>query len=396
MTMPSCDCTLIIPTLNRRTVLESTLRRIAALPDRGYEVIVVDNGSNDDLVELRRSFPRVRWIELGRNLGCAARNVGAAAAGGELLLMLDDDSWPAAGTIDRLRKVFAAEPSLGAAACRVRLADPPHRHDAGGVPGVFFNCGGAVRRAAFMEAGGYPIDFEYYVEEYELCCRLLKLGWSVRPRGDLVVYHGRVAVNRDNNNMLRLLVRNNLRLWDRHAPADMRDDLIAETLDRYRRVARKENAIAGFEAGVKAGRAALAEATTRPSPLSHAAFSSLFGLDAANEAVQSWADNERVERVAVWSRGKGCEQLIDVLAASNICVDAVFDDPADASQWRSVALRPTHAFMPDEVAGIVVGSLSPGIAEDLADELRERFPALPILSAAPWDGVAAREFKLTA
>src|SRR5205823_6339748 len=101
-------------------------------------------------------------------------------------------------------------------ACRVLLSsagDVPagrFRHDAGGVPGVFFNCGAAIRRSAFIDVGGFPIDFEYYVEEYDLACRLWKDGWTIEPHGDAIVWHERVTTNRDNNNMLRLLVRNNL------------------------------------------------------------------------------------------------------------------------------------------------------------------------------------------
>ncbi len=54
------------------------------------------------------------------------------------------------------------------------------RAAAGGVPGVFFNCGAFIRRDAFLNAGGFPIDFDYYVEEYDLCCRLWRDGWRVR------------------------------------------------------------------------------------------------------------------------------------------------------------------------------------------------------------------------
>lgn len=381
------DCSLIIPTRNRAAILRDTLSRLSKLPDGAFEILVVENGSSDETLTLANDFPHIRWIALGENLGCAARNVGAAAAHSDILLMLDDDSWPHAGTINRLTRLFTDRRDLGAVACRVKLADAPHRHDAGGVPGTFFNCGGAIRRCAFLECGGYPIDYDYYVEEYDLSCRLLKAGWTIEPRGDLHITHRRVTQNRDNNRMLRLLVRNNLLLWDRYAPDELRDDLIHSTFERYLRVAMKENALAGFEEGRHEGLGRINARKPRRAPLTHAEFAALFGLSAARAALTRWADNARIEKVSIWTRGKSCELLIDLLASINIRVDAVHDAVADEPTWRRVPLKPFADFNPANVDGVVVGSLSPGVSEDLADDLSTKWPGLPVISPAPWRGV---------
>ncbi len=378
------ECSLIIPTRNRAAVLNDTLRRIEALPDGSFEIIVVDNGSTDQTPALQAAHPRARWIAPGANLGCAARNVGAAAAKGRLLLMLDDDSWPEPGTIDRLVRRFRERHDLGAIACRVRLADAPHRHDAGGVPGIFFNCGGAIRRDAFLHVGGFPIDFDYYVEEYDLSCRLLAAGWKIEPHGDLLVWHRRVTRNRDNHRMLRLLVRNNLRLWNRYAPAGMRRDLLDQTIERYRRVAIKEDALRGYREGLEEGSRAIIRAPMRRRMLTDEQFASLFGLDVAQELLKSWADKMRIGRVAVWRRQKGCEQLIDLLRRLNIPIVAVYDAPTDSDTWRGLPLLHESRFSPCHADGILIGSLSPGVAEDNAHDLAEQYPDYPVLSAAPW------------
>ena len=116
---------------------------------------------------------------------------------------------------------------------------------------------------------------------------------------------------------------------------------------------------------------------------------SLFGLDVADELRRAWADNDRVEKTAVWSRGKGCEQLIRLIAAASIAVEAVYDRPCEDQAWMGLPLRNEEAFEADAVDGIVVGTLSPGVAEDLQRELVERFPDMPVLSAAPWMSVPA-------
>lgn len=384
MNSTQCDCSLIIPTHNRCDLLDETLSRIMALPDRRLEVIVVDNLSTDGTLGLRGRYPDVRWIAPGENLGSAARNLGAVAARGRVLLMLDDDSWPEPGTVSRSVALFDRRANLGAAACRVRLADPPHRHDAGGIPGVFFNCGGVIRRTAFLEAGGFPIDFDYYAEEYDLCCRLWQRGWRVEPRGDLLVWHRRAAVNRDNNRMLRLLVRNNLRLWHRYAPANRLDGLVAATMDRYRNVAEKEDATHGFFTGLEEGRAEIAAGPLRRTPLSDAQFSEMFGLDRVREILRRWADNHHVGKIALWTRGKGCEELLNQLRLVNIPVEAVYDRIGCDQPWHGLPVRDEQTFEPTDVDGIVAGTLSPGVAEDLVDELVSRFDGLPVLSVSPW------------
>lgn len=378
------DCSVIIPTHNRAAILAETLRRLLVLPDRRFEIIVVDNGSTDESADLMRRFQSVRWIALGKNHGCAARNIGAMAASGRVLLMLDDDSWPEPGVIDGLVQRFDRRHELGAVACRVRLVDRPDRHDAGGVPGIFFNCGGAVRRDAFISAGGFPIDFDYYVEEYALACRLLKAGWRIEPHGDLLVWHRRVIRNRDNNRMLRLLVRNNLRLWDRYAPDQLRQEMRDQTMERYRRVARKENAMSGYLEGMEAGHRACSEAPARRSPLSSAEYAALFGLDRAQEVLANWADKQRIRRAAIFWRAKACEQLIDLAISLNIRIDAIHDDVIETDCWRGITLRHVRDFDASAVDGVIVGSLSPGVAEDLTHDFLKQYPEIPVISAAPW------------
>ncbi|MBX3396356.1 MAG: glycosyltransferase [Phycisphaerae bacterium] len=396
------DCSLIIPTRNRREVLRHTLEKLHALPDsRRFEMIVVDNGSTDGSESLRWQFPRVRWISLEENMSAAARNVGARAARGRILFMLDDDSWPEPGVLDRVVSRMDERRELGAVACRVLLADSPQRHDAGGVPGVIFNCGGAVRRDSFLDTGGYPPEFGYYVEEYALCCRLWQRGLRIEPHGELVVRHRRTAENRDHNRMVRYLIRNNVALWRRFAPDSLREDLIASTLERYRRVAVKEGALIGYEAAIRGlegtdaaqddsrefaiglGECARSEAR----PLTVVEFESLYGLEIARRVLREWTDKYGIRRAAIWTRGKGAEQVVDVANSLGIRVVAVYDPRGlhlGETLWRGVPLRAVEDREMKGVDGLIVGSLSPGAAEDLRLELSASFVGLPIVSLAPW------------
>jgi glycosyltransferase involved in cell wall biosynthesis len=87
---------VIIPAYNRRDAIRPALDSVIAQTYADVEVILVDDGSTDNLVDLvRAEYPGVRTLTLERNSGVsAARNHGVAAARGELIAFLDsDDLW---------------------------------------------------------------------------------------------------------------------------------------------------------------------------------------------------------------------------------------------------------------------------------------------------------------
>ncbi len=88
-------CSIIIPTRLRAELLRETLDSLASQTATDYEVIVVCDGADiatSDMAAKHRAPYPLRWIFHSANRGPAiARNSGAAAAAGELLLFLDDD-----------------------------------------------------------------------------------------------------------------------------------------------------------------------------------------------------------------------------------------------------------------------------------------------------------------
>jgi GT2 family glycosyltransferase len=97
----------VVPTFRRPEALRETLQALSALesqPD-AYEIIVVDDGSGDTTPEVVHAFagaPGAITYLAQQNGGVAkARNTGAAAARGELLIFLDDDILVEPDHIDR-------------------------------------------------------------------------------------------------------------------------------------------------------------------------------------------------------------------------------------------------------------------------------------------------------
>lgn len=87
----------VVPTFRRPDALRSTLNALLRLdyPPGEYEVVVVDDGSGDDTASLVRSLAeadsRIRYHGQANSGVATARNNGARAATGELLIFLDDD-----------------------------------------------------------------------------------------------------------------------------------------------------------------------------------------------------------------------------------------------------------------------------------------------------------------
>ena len=85
---------VIIPTCDRAHLLERAVKSVLDQSFDDYEVIVVDDHSRDDTLEVieRLRDKRVRCIaRCQRGGGAAARNTGIEAASGEYLAFLDDD-----------------------------------------------------------------------------------------------------------------------------------------------------------------------------------------------------------------------------------------------------------------------------------------------------------------
>ncbi|NTX09357.1 glycosyltransferase family 2 protein [Myxococcus sp. CA051A] len=86
---------VVIPTYNRARLLERTLASVFAQEERDFEVLVVDDGSQDDTLEvLARLGEQVRVLQQSNAGPGAARNLGIQAARGEYVVFLDsDDLW---------------------------------------------------------------------------------------------------------------------------------------------------------------------------------------------------------------------------------------------------------------------------------------------------------------
>jgi GT2 family glycosyltransferase len=116
------DLSVLVITWNARDELAGCLSALpAACAPRAFETVVVINGSTDGTAEmLGVKFPAARVIANERNLGvAAARNQALAAARGAVLVLLDDDTVPQAGSLATLAAALEERPGVGIAGPRL-------------------------------------------------------------------------------------------------------------------------------------------------------------------------------------------------------------------------------------------------------------------------------------
>jgi GT2 family glycosyltransferase len=209
----SIELSVIVPALNEGDNLRRTVERLyTTLPD-GSEIVVVDDGSSDGCCDFLRGSDAVRLIEPaapGIHLGVAgARNKGAAAARGAVLLFIDahvdvEPGW-AELLSDAAREagVGAAAPGisvLGRPECcgyglRFRDAElgvewlPPPTGELPQAPLLPGACL-AVRRDVFSAEGGFdPGLVRWGSEDAELSIRLWTAGYDLRLVPQVIVAH---------------------------------------------------------------------------------------------------------------------------------------------------------------------------------------------------------------
>ena len=97
---------VIIPTFNRQHHLKKAIDSVMAQTYPHFELIVVDDGSDDDIPGLVAAYNRdVVYIRQGNKGPAAARNTGIRAARHDVLAFLDSDDW---FTQDKLAKQLGA------------------------------------------------------------------------------------------------------------------------------------------------------------------------------------------------------------------------------------------------------------------------------------------------
>jgi GT2 family glycosyltransferase len=228
------DVSILIVSYNTRQLTLDCLRSVfAETKEVAFEVIVVDNQSNDGSAEaIHSQFPQARLIESESNLGFAgANNRAAGEATGDWLLLLNPDTVILDGAIQKAfefaqtrgrpvvvgGRTFFGDMRLNANSChgaptawsvtckglglsslfrRSRVFNPEGlgrwQRDTSRKVDCVTGCFLLIPRPLWVELGGFDLDFFMYGEDTDLCIRAAKKGarsW-ICPEARLIHYGG--------------------------------------------------------------------------------------------------------------------------------------------------------------------------------------------------------------
>lgn len=203
------DADIIILALDRPDETIAAIRSACGQTNASTHVFVLDQGSRPEAVQMLadavRDRPNITLLAVEENLGVAGgRNLISGMGHGRAIVALDNDAeFATSDTVARLLAALDAEPRLAAIGCRiVTHAEGTDDLSSWGYPTGLLPCAGesfdtvtyvgaghAIRRAAWVQAGGYDAKLFFCWEEFDFCLRAIALGWRVRYRGDIVIRH---------------------------------------------------------------------------------------------------------------------------------------------------------------------------------------------------------------
>jgi GT2 family glycosyltransferase len=189
---------VMIATRNRRDDLHRTLSKLRELQPKPDEVLICADGCTDDTVAMvRTDFPQFILIENSVSRGSVfSRDRMLRMAKGEIVVSLDDDSYPLdSDFIARVRDLFAEHSQVavlsfpeirehGEAASFNKSPETPAH-----LVSAYANCAAAMRRAVYLQAGGFPVFFEHMYEEPDYALQCYALGYEVRFEPSLRIRH---------------------------------------------------------------------------------------------------------------------------------------------------------------------------------------------------------------
>jgi len=226
---------IVIPCFNHGRVLPETLASVKAQVFRDFEVIIVDDGSTDELTKrvlASLEDSQIQVIHTSNRGVSSARNCGISVAAGRFILPLDADDLiapeflaatvPVLNASEEVGIVCAERQLFGELQGQIRLPTfDPRRLLVENLiyPAALF------RKEDWVAVGGYNEAMLFGWEDWDFWIALTGLGRRVVRLPNTLFYYRVRSVSRDHSlrylqklQMYLLMIRRNRKLYLRHAP----------------------------------------------------------------------------------------------------------------------------------------------------------------------------------
>ena len=205
--MKEYKASIVIPNLNGKGWLKDSIESVWAQTEQNFELIIIDNGSTDESLDIARSYcsrPNYTLIENSENTGFShAVNQGIRAAKAEYVVLFNNDAFAEPDWLAELLKVADTDPKIFAVqSLMIRHFERELADDAGDYVNligfaakegdgryvtrytkqkrIFSACGGAslYRKSILDEIGLFDETFFAYFEDVDLSWRANNAGYK--------------------------------------------------------------------------------------------------------------------------------------------------------------------------------------------------------------------------
>jgi N-acetylglucosaminyl-diphospho-decaprenol L-rhamnosyltransferase len=219
---------IVIPVYNGLHVLETALE-ILGRDATDAEVICVDGGSTDGALELARSTPGVRVLEVTNHGWAHASNRGFEAATRPVVLTMNSDLFPTRAALVAMTERLLENPHVGAVGPVINNPDGTRQWGFGTLywpnwvqiqsPTRINILHGAclmTRRDVLEKIGGFDENFFFYNEEFDWCWRAGSAGYRLEIVPMPVVHIEGASTGKRNPNIQVEQNRGTLYLLQKH------------------------------------------------------------------------------------------------------------------------------------------------------------------------------------
>jgi glycosyltransferase involved in cell wall biosynthesis len=197
---------VIIPCYNQAQYLDDAVDSILAQTFQDFEIIVIDDGSDDEIsIKILNNYkkPKTRLIRTSNQGPSNARNKGIEIAEGDYILPLDADDKIGDTYLEKAVDILDNYPKIGIVYCKAELFGS--RSGKWNLPEYTFPrvllhnsifCTAMFRKSEWVKVGGYKKEMEFSSEDWEFWLSLIESGLEVHRIPEVLFYYRIKKVSR--------------------------------------------------------------------------------------------------------------------------------------------------------------------------------------------------------
>ncbi|WP_246113299.1 glycosyltransferase [Segetibacter aerophilus] len=195
---------VIVCSYNGSATIRDTMEGLVKLKYPKFEVIVVNDGSKDNLAQIVSEYP-VKLINTSNRGLSSARNTGMYNAKGEILAYIDDDAYPDDHWLHYLAYAYnnSTHAAMGGpniipsedgpiATCVANApGGPVHVLETDEIAEHIPGCNLSVRKDVLMKIGGFDPMYRAAGDDVDVCWRIQEAGYTIGFHPSALVWHHR-------------------------------------------------------------------------------------------------------------------------------------------------------------------------------------------------------------